>query len=365
MNPVARALVFAIAAAATTAHADPSGDGVVIVNGGADSDQLATLRKRLEALGAAHPLPVGVSRALSGEPPYDLGPIRDAYAGFDFERADELIEAGLGELFTDGTVAQIPTGAAELLYWRGLVSANDNRTDDALGWFVAVFRIDPGFAVDNATASPTVRKLIATAKRPVTATRALVIEGRDLPADAEVAIDGGPPAAFTDRLELALGLHLVTVTAPERRPFATLVDIRPGRDNLLNVELDPPGEVARAREVRDDVLAAGDGDERMRRLRRLGKLTEARRFLVIDDGRPPRVRMYEVGRDRVSAPTPLTEAVRPNVLTGLLDGGPRPGTPPPWYKRWYVWAAAGAVVTGSAIGIYAYSQREPDRLVGF
>jgi len=67
----------------------------------------------------------------------------------------------------------------------------------------------------------------------------------------------------------------------------------------------------------------------------------------------------------VSAPIDVRQATRPSVLAALIGlddgGGPRKV----WYKRWYVWAAAGAVVTGAAIGGYAYSQRPPDRITGF
>lgn len=359
-----RALLVLGAVLASTAPtwAAPD-DGVVVIADGASDEDLATLGKRLDGLGAAHPLPPGLARALAGQVAYDLAPIRDAYASFDFERADELIEAALGDLFTTGTAEQLAPGVAELLYWRGLVSANDNRAEDASGWFVAVFRIAPDFEVDNATASPTVRKLIASAKRPSNTTRALTLRG-DVPAEAELAIDGGPPRAFGDRVELTLGLHLLTVTAPGRSPYATLVEVRAGRDEPLTVVLEDEGVVEEARRARAEVLAAEAG-ERIKRLRGLRKLTGARRFLVIDDGRPPTVRLYELGRERVSSAAPLEDALRADVLSGLLDerGGSR--GPTPWYRRWYVWAAAGAVVTGAAVGAYAYSQRDATHIVGF
>ena len=88
----ALALVAGLALAAPAASAQPAddSDGVIVVNGGASTDELAKLRKRIEALGVLQPTSAAVSAALENEPPYDLDPIKNAYANFEFDRADEL-----------------------------------------------------------------------------------------------------------------------------------------------------------------------------------------------------------------------------------------------------------------------------------
>jgi len=52
-------------------------------------------------------------------------------------------------------------------------------------------------------------------------------------------------------------------------------------------------------------------------------------------------------------------------LIGVDDGALGREPSRPWHKRWYVWAAAGVVVAGTAAGAYAYSQRDPSRITGF
>ncbi len=371
MIAIARvALAVAVVAATSVARAQPAddSDGVIVVNGGASTDELAKLRKRIEALGVLQPTSAAVSAALENELPYLLDPIKDAYASFEFDRADELIEAALGELFANGAPEQIAAGAGELLYWRGLVADNADRGDDALAWFAAAFRIAPDLEVDRATTSPRVRALIDTARASRAKTRTLYIDAATIaPGTADLRIDGGEPTPLTDEVDLAIGYHLVVVTARKMKPFAALVDIRAGRENGLEVALDDEDDVSRARRLRRETLDARTTEDRLKRARRLAKLTGARRFLVIEGDTDLRVRVYDAVSETESAPMALKKATQPSVLAALLgvDAGALGTDPPPWYKRWYVWAAVGAVVAGGSIGVYAYAQREPTRITGF
>jgi hypothetical protein len=306
-----------------------------------------------------------VTAVLADRPLYDLGPIKNAYANFEFERADELIEDALAELLTHGGPEQLARGAAELLYWRGLVAAGDDRSDEAITWFTGAFRAAPDLEVDGETASPNVRSLISSARKSRPPLRPLYLDGSALDdPEAELAIDGGTPRPIEDQVDVAIGLHLVVVTAPKKKPFATLVDVRGGRDNGLTVDLDDEDDVARARRLRAETLSARSSDSRWRRARRLAKLTGARRLLIIDGDTD--VRVYDAVDDSVSSPMPLSRAAQPSVLAALLgvDSGAAEASPA-WHKRWYVWAAIGAVAAGASVGIYAYSQREPSRLEGF
>ncbi|MBK7073018.1 MAG: hypothetical protein IPH44_12020 [Myxococcales bacterium] len=363
-------VLVGLLAAAPAAHAQPAddSDGVIVVNGGASADELAKLRKRIEALGVLQPTSAAVSAALENEPPYDLQPIKDAYASFEFDRADELIEVALGELFANGAPDQMAAGAGELLYWRGLVADNADRGDDALAWFAAAFRIAPDLEIDRGTTSPRVRGLIDSARGSRPKPRTLYIDATAIePGSAELMVDGGEPAPLAEQVDLAIGYHLVVVTARKKKPFAALVDIRAARDNGLEVVLDDEDDVSRARRLRLETLDARTTEDRLKRARRLAKLTGARRFLVIEGDTDPRVRVYDAVADTESAPMALKRATQPSVLAALLgvDAGALGTDPPPWYKRWYVWAAVGAVVAGGSVGLYAYSQREPTRITGF
>ena len=79
------------------------------------------------------------------------------------------------------------------------------------------------------------------------------------------------------------------------------------------------------------------------------------------------VQVYDLEARTISAPLALRQATRPSVLATLIgvDDGALGREAPPWRKRWYVWAAAGALVAGAATGAYLYSQRDPDRITGF
>lgn len=104
--------------------------------------------------------------------------------------------------------------------------------------------------------------------------------------------------------------------------------------------------------------------------RRQGLLTYAGEAMRGEDGRfhssytPPRetndytLEYYVEARDdkgRVLARVASPE--RPIALP--VRGAPVP--PQPWFKRWYVWAAVGAVVAGAAVGgiVYGTSERAP------
>jgi tetratricopeptide (TPR) repeat protein len=104
--------------------------------------------------------------------------------------------------------------------------------------------------------------------------------------------------------------------------------------------------------------------------RRQGLLTWATEAMRGQDGRfrssytPPRegndytLEYYIEARDdkgRVVAR--LASPERPMALP--VRGAPVP--PQPWFKRWYVWAAVGAVVAGAAVGgiVYGTSERAP------
>ena len=200
-------VLVGLLAAAPAAHAQPAddSDGVIVVNGGASADELAKLRKRIEALGVLQPTSAAVSAALENEPPYDLDPIKNAYANFEFDRADELIEVALGELFANGAPDQMAAGAGELLYWRGLVADNADRGDDALAWFAAAFRIAPDLEIDRGTTSPRVRGLIDSARGSRPKPRTLYIDATAIePGSAELMVDGGEPAPLAEQVDLAI-----------------------------------------------------------------------------------------------------------------------------------------------------------------
>ena len=346
-------------------------DGVVIVNGAAPSvagpEVLARLRKRLDALGALNPTAPAVAAALEGTSPVELAPIIAAYQDLDYDQAEQLIDVAMGDLLATGAPAQLAAPVAELLHWRGLVAAALGARDDAVLNFAASRRIDPARPIDRGSLPPRVRELVDRAERPVRRTGTIEL---DLAEDAVLTVDAGRPRAAPLDVRLDTGLHLLVLTADDGAHDAGLVLVEADRVTVHRPELARESDAAAARRLRDDAVAAGSDKVRLERARPLAELTGARRLLVIEGDAPERlsVRVYDLEARTVSAPLALRQATRPSVLAALIGVddaalGRQPARP--WHKRWYVWAAVGTVVAGSAAGGYMYSQRAPDRVTGF
>jgi hypothetical protein len=91
------------------------------------------------------------------------------------------------------------------------------------------------------------------------------------------------------------------------------------------------------------------------------------------------VRLYDVETKKVSQALEVdgsaSSAVIARQIVAALDPdnlvdvntivvAQRGRTPTPWYKRWYVWAAVGAVAVGG-YATYDYMSREPTMVRGF
>lgn len=367
--------VALVAALAAPALADDSNDeGVAVVNaaspvaGQASAGQLAKLRKRLDALGALHPTSPEVAAALDGSATADLGPIKEAFEKFDYDRAEELLEQGITDLLTTGDPERMAPPLAELLHWRGLIADELDDGTEAEIWFAASYRLDPERPIDRDSTPPRVRRVIEKARKAEHADGKIQIELVDEDEDrVRVAIDGGPLTRIGGGLDVAAGYHLVVVTAPKRSPFAKLVKVGPNRTVDLSVELSPETEVARARRARDAVGAARSDKARLKKARPLGGITGARKLLVIEGEDALTVRVFDLDARTVSEPIALREATRPSVLADMLGvegsslGRDRDRA---WYERWYVWIGVAALAGGGYAG-WQVTHREPTSIRGF
>lgn len=366
------ATAAAAPASADTRDADDASDESVVLVNAADATpagDLARLRKRLDALGVLHPTEPAIAAALEGGAAIDLAAVRDAYADFDYDKADELLDGAIADALAAGDPGHLAIPLAEVLHWKGLVADATDDPDGAATWFAAAYRLDPERPLDRERTPPRVRTLIRKAREARTADGSLAItvdDEAEIAAAARVAVDGGPPTRIGAPVELPAGIHLVVVTAPDRGAYAELVRVRAGKREALQVELPGESRLEQARRVRDAALAAQPGKARLKRARPLARITGARRLLVIEGADAAlSVRVYDLSARTVSAPLALREATRPSVLAELLgvDGFER--TPPPrWYQRWYVWAGLGAVALGG-VAAWELASREPTTLRGF
>jgi hypothetical protein len=368
-----RALVI-VCALGAVAHAET--EPVVVVNatpelGSDEAGQIERLRRALEARGLLVALPTKVEAALDGGAALvvDLDAVKDRWAAFDYDGALALIDEQEARILEGGIAGDPALALAALAQWRGLIASAQGDDDGAITWFRAAATLDPALTLDKRYASPSVRQLAKRARRPVSdrGTLSLDVDVED----ARVAIDGGERQAIED-LQLAAGVHLVQVTAAGRAPFADLVEITADGTERLQITLRPETPAHKAARLVDDAAAAPSGKARLDRATAIAEVTGATRILVVEDGADDHVtvRIYDVGARRVSRPLELSDrassAKIASLVTAALDGddGLVPiDTSPAWYRRWYVWAGAAAVVAGS-LAVYQ-TTRDPTSIKGF
>jgi tetratricopeptide (TPR) repeat protein len=353
---------------------DLDDEGVALVNAAspdvlkASERQLLRLRKRLDALGALHPTPPEVAAALDGSTAADLAPIKDAFARFDYDGAEELLEQAINDLLNAGDPERIASPLAGLLHWRGMIADELDDPADAETWFAAAYRLDPERPIDRETTPPRVRRVIQKARTAERPDGRIQIELIDVDEDAaRIAVDGGPGTRLGGPLGVAAGYHLVVVTAPRRSAFAKLVRVGANRTVELEVELAPESDVSRARRARDAVVAARSDKARLKKARPLARITGARKLLVIEGEDELTVRVFDLDARTVSSPMSLRQASRTAVLAELLgveQGFRERDRDRAWYERWYVWVGVAALA-GGGYATWELTHREPTSIRGF
>lgn len=352
--------------------AAPTDKQVVVVNAAAnlaDLGQILRVQRVLDERGLLVKLPDKLEATLDGRNVSisDLDAIKDAYANGDFDTATKLVDDDRDRILREAADRDPIPALTELAQWRGVIAAARDDEKLAVEQFREAFRLNPGWSIDHRLASPRVRALVKRAHSEPDERGSLVVEAD--PDDAKVAIDGGEARPAGDRIELAIGLHLVVVTAQGRKPYAELVKIEPDKKTKLPITLDKEGKLDRASKLVDETVAAPPGKPRLKRTRALAKLTKVPRLLVVEGSSDDRItmRLYDVDSNKVSKPLELdddaTSAVIARKVTAALDpdnlvdadsittGAARGGTP--WYGHWYVWAGAAAVLAVGG-GVFAY-----------
>lgn len=339
------------------------------------------IRRVLDTRGLLLEIPEGLAATLDGRAVQiaDVDAIRDAYRDAKFEEALKLVEEN--ELRILQNASSDPLSAlAELSQWRALISVGQDRKEEAVSWFRAALRFNPAWTLEAGLAGPKVARLVKRAQRETTETGTLRIEAE--PAAATVAIDGGKPQPFDEKLVLPIGHHLVTITAEGRTSYSELVEIVESRVTKLAISLEKETKSDRAARLMDATVAAPPGEARMKQVKGVSRFVGATRFLVIEDMNPERtvVRVYDVDMKKISKQIDVegsasSAAIARKVLAALdpenmvdartvivVSDGPQ--QPKRWYQRWYVWAGVAAVAGGGALG-YHYLTRDPTSIRGF
>lgn len=379
------AAILVLGSTRAEAEDDDTPEQVVVVNAAAklgSVGQIARLRRVLDSRNMLVRLDKNLEATLDGRNVLiaDVDAIREAYSSADYELALKIIETDEERILGEAVNRDPIPALAELSQWRGIIAAGLDQQDEALGWFRAAYRFNPAWHIDKRLASPRVRSLVKRAKREPDETGTLRVYTD--PDDARISIDGAGARSAGDKLDLPIGKHLVMITAPKRKPYAELVEIAKDETYRIDISLDDETTLDRAARLVDATAAAPAGKPRLKRARALAKLTGTPRLLVIEDGGEDHVlvRLYDVDLKKVSRPLELegtapSSAIARKIVAALdpdnlvdvntivlhQDGVEKPK---PWYARWYVWAAVGAVAIGG-YATYDYMSREPTAVRGF
>jgi hypothetical protein len=380
------ALVLAAAPRAVHAGDDETGDQQVVVVNAATKlgsvGQIARLRRVLDSRNMLVKLDEKLEATLDGSNAQvaDVDAIREAYGSGDYTLAVKIIDTDEQRILGEAVSRDPVPALAELSQWRGIIAAALNQQDEAIGWFRAAYRFNPAWVIDKKLASPRVRSLVKRAKREPDETGMLRVYTD--PDDARVSIDGGEARAAGEKSELPVGKHLVMITAPKRKPYAELVEIAKGETYRIDINLDDESTLDRAARLVDETAAAPAGKPRLKRAKALAKLTGVPRLLVIEDGGEDHVlvRLYDVQTKKVSQALEVDGSASSAVIARQIVAALDPDNlvdvntilvtqrdrakPTPWYARWYVWAAVGAVAVGG-YATYDYMSREPTMVRGF
>ena len=144
----------------------------------------ARLRRLLQDQRRLAMLPEDVTIALEGQPPPRpvFDDVRKALADFRYQDAERLLGEQIDELLRRSG-ANVAQPLAEVLGWRGLVAAVDDREKPAeqrrraKQYFAAAFALNAELVIDPSMTSPRVRLFMEEAKRqrPETGTLALTV----------------------------------------------------------------------------------------------------------------------------------------------------------------------------------------------
>ncbi|HET9987371.1 MAG TPA: hypothetical protein VFQ65_02605 [Kofleriaceae bacterium] len=310
----------------------------------------------------------------------DLELIRHAYASADFTTALKIIEEDEMRLMLRGG-ADLTTSLSTLAGWRGLIAAADDKDDESLRQFRAAVRMNPAYQIDKKLPSPKVRAIILKAHHEVDATG--VLKTTVDPEDARVAVDGNDSKQGGEKVRLPVGLHLVQISAQQRKSHAEIVDIDDVKPVRIDVLLDPESLIDKAVKLVDESAAAPSGAARLDRAKALSKLVGVNRMLFVEGASEAgvKVRLYDVTLKKISKSMTLDgnassaaiasqikSALDPDTVdvnTVVVGHDGEPGHDDErWYNHWYIWAGA-AVVVGGALLTYSYESRDPTSIKGF
>jgi hypothetical protein len=340
-----------------------------------DLGQIDRLKRVLDQRGLLRKLPNRLEAALDGRSVlvHDIDAIKDAYGDADFAGAQKMIDSDMERILRGAGSGDPVPALAELSEWRGMIYAAERDDLSAIEWFRAAYRLNPAWSLEKKYASPSMNALVKKGRREPTDTGKLRIESD--PEDAKIRIDNGDPQDASEKQALSVGQHYIVITAPDRAPFADLVEIKANKTEKLVINLDPADQSDRAVTLIDKTITAAPGKARLREGQRLSQnIDGGKRMLVIEDGNEEHVtlRLYDFTSKKVSKPFEFDNNMTSAAITELVNAALDPDNmvsassvvvidrteKPKIYERWYFWAGVAAVAIGG-FAAYRYETRAP------
>lgn len=332
-----------------------------------EADLILVVSDRRAALRGAIP---DDSRAPLTEARAALADVRDVLARFDHGAAVAAADAAIARAVDVAPGEELLAVIADLALARGLALLGDGAAPDARASFALVHRLSPGRTLDPARYLPEVVAAFDAAR--ATGDPATL----DVAADdgAEVWVDGariGPAPAV---IQLAPGLHCVTVTGERLVARGQLVDVpHAGATVTLDAAEAAPAVVLHRLRAR---LVAATGDvERAVVVAEILRLVGGQDAIVVarDDAGALVARIYSgragtLGDARPAkdaTPVDLIKPLRPLKVPVRGGGDDRPpvtppiDTPPAWYERRWVQVSIGGTVVAGVVASVVYAMTRP------
>ncbi len=318
------------------------------------------LRDALEAPLAASEDRLAQARSL-------LAAAKDAYAGFQFEKALEEL-AQINPLLSDQHFSDKLTEIlAERYVLEGLVYVGAKKPSRAEAAFAVVKQLRPERKLDPATYHPRIVALFD--KAGADAGAAVSVEIDSTPG-AHVWVDGKEVGKAPAKLSLALGTHYVNVQADGFIPIGRAIEVT-SETKPLSFPLKAAPAEARARHLRDSLMASSSPGDISAAAAGICALAEADLVVIVRnrEGSAFEAAVYRCTPPELGEWLPLPSAqffaalgpAEPNKGGRVQDRRLTRTTPTrersdgrAWYRTW--WGAgllAGAAVTAGTVLYFA------------
>jgi hypothetical protein len=348
------AIACGIACAAGHAAAAPAPAGTVAIYWQPPGEPPPGDTVRTAFTGAVRPLTARLIDASQPVPgAISLAPELEAakadYARFAFPDAITRLDALQRSADAHGGGDLDARQLSEIFLYRGLSRLETGAADAAWDDLVRAARLDLARIMDPASFPP----------RAVNAYKRAVAEAAQLPqvelevkapADAVVRVDGAPIAGVAG---VMLGQHFIAVSAEGYEPWAGVVSVAGVHQRFV-----PPLRAYRSPDGDRLLALANDPTARRLLLGALERTATGWRFVARDITLPDGKFTTETITLGEAPAAPAIEAlVRRLSPQGQVRGKSSP-------TRWWIWAAAGAVVATATITVIALSSSEQPSVAG-